>query len=252
MIINLAMNEPERYYKMPLRGLTETRARIGTIVSTLYTIRCGDKNCWFVGNAATSPDAQALLDAHECPQLPARNELPSGYSTIEKLWDELDDVMVAIMEGTGYNAGTQTLYGDQLRGYARGLSFSLSMMTHPYFRTITEVAKEATKRYKIRTKQIEFEPTPTYRYNPVLPRESPTGEKAAFHGETRPAEKTPARRTRKPLTAAQKKIDLSPINTTQADQIRMAHSMDMFTVAELATQYNVTVETVEFLVGKTS
>ena len=249
------MNDPERYYKMPLVGLTPTRVRIGSIVQELFTIRCGDKNCWFVGNAASSTDAQTLLNNHTCPAPPARNELPSGYSTIEKMWDELDDVMAAIMTSQGYNAGTQTLYGDQLRGYARGLSFALSMMTHPHFRTIAEIAKEAAKRYKIRTKQIEFEPTPGYRYNPVTPAQPPVGEKAAFHGDTRPAAKTaPRRASPRKATPAQKaelkKIDMSPISTAQADQIRTAHSMGMFTVAELAQTYGITVETVEFLVGK--
>lgn len=253
MILNLMMNEPEHYYCMPPVGMTETRSRVGTITNLQYTIRCGDKNCWFVGHAATSPDAQTLLDNHECPSPPARNELPSGFSTVEKLWDELDDVMAAIMSSDGYNAGTQTLYGDQLRGYARGLSFALSMMTHPHFRTITEIAKEAAKRHKIRTKKIPFEPTPGYKYNPVTPASPPVGEKSAFHGPTKPATKAAPRKAqpRKVVKEQLKKIDMSSLSIQQSEQIKMAHSMGMFTTEELAQTYGVTVETVEFLVGKT-
>lgn len=249
MIQNLKMNQPEHYYKMPLVGITETRARVGMAVSTSYTSRCGDKNCWFVGNAATSAEVQAMLDTHECPTPPARNELPSGYSTVEKLWDEADDVMFAIMQQTGYNAGDRYLDGPALQGYLRGLCFSLSMMTHPYFRTIAEVGRELQKRYRIRIKDMPHEPTPSYRYNP-MPVTPPPGEKAAFHGKT--VEHKPATKATTASRAAAKKklsaINMSSLSTTDAENIVKMHTMGMFTEEELAQNYKVTVETIRFLV----
>lgn len=233
---------------MPLVGITETRARVGMVVSTSYTARCGDKNCWFVGHAATSADASILLDQHTCPQAPARNELPSGYSTTEKLWDEADDVMAAIMENRPYNAGDRALDGLALQGYMRGLCFALSMMTHPYFRTITEVGRELQKRYRIRAKQIPFEPTPSYKYNPV-PLLPPPGETAAFHGKT--VEHKPGRGTTAGRAAAKKKlstIDMSGISITDQEKIVKMFVSGMFTEEELAQNYKVTVETIRFLV----
>lgn len=249
MIQNMTMNEPTSYYKMPLVGITETRARVGMVVGTSYTGRCGDKNCWYVGHAATSTEVQTMLDQHECPTAPARNELPSGYSTIEKLWDEADDVMAAIMESQPYNAGDRALDGLALQGYMRGLCFALSMMTHPYFRTITEVGRELQKRYRIRTKAVPFEPTPSYRYNPV-PLTPPPGESAAFHGRT--VEHKPGTKATTASRAAAKKklsaIDMSGISISDQEKIVKMFLAGMFTEAELAQNYRVSVETIRFLV----
>jgi hypothetical protein len=253
MIINLAMNTPESYYKLPLIGITETRARIGMTVHTNYTTRCGSRECWFVGHAATSVDAQKLLDTHTCPTAPARNELPSGYSTIEKLWDEADDAYWAIMTQQGYNAGDRYLDGSVLQGYVRGLCFTLSMMTHPYFRTIAEVGHELQKRYKIRRKELPFEATPTYRFNPVAPSTPSVGRSEVWHGKTVASKSGGTRtaaQTRAEKKASLSKIDLSPLDTRQREQIIQAHTMGMFTVQELAQNYGITPETVVFLVSQ--
>jgi hypothetical protein len=250
VIINMTMNEPDSYYKMPLVGITETRARVGDRVSTQYTSRCGSKECWFVGHAATSVDAQRLLDEHACPTAPARNELPSGYSTVEKLWDEADDVMAAILEHRAYNAGDRALDGLSLQGYMRGLCFALSMMTHPYFRTITEVGRELQKRYKIRRREIPFEATPSYRYNPTPPPTPPPGKREVFHGTTIEGKAKTATRgtTRATTKKALDKIDMRGLSIQQTEQLQRAYVLGMFTVEELATNYGVSVETVRFLV----
>lgn len=249
MIQNLGMNTPEAYYKMPLVGITETRARVGMVVSTQYTARCGDKQCWFVGHAATSVDAQLLLDQHACPTSPARNELPSGYSTVEKLWDEADDVMAAVMEQRPYNAGDRALDGLALQGYLRGICFALSMMTHPHFRTITEVGKELQTRYRIRMKTEDFRPTPTYRFNPVPPTAPPPGEKQVFHGKTVENVARPTRTTnRAAAKKALSKIDMSGLSIEQTEKIQKAFVAGMFSEDELAKIYGVTVDTIRFIV----
>src|SRR6266498_2616507 len=92
------MLDPNNYYSMPAVGVTEERARIGGVVTTQFTVRCGEKTCWFVGHAPRKEDVRAVLDSHDCPQPPARNELATGYSTLEKMWDELDEATAALLE----------------------------------------------------------------------------------------------------------------------------------------------------------
>lgn len=258
MIINMAMNEPEAYYKMPPVGITQTRVRAGHLMHTQQTVRCSHKSCWWVGNAATTQDAQTMLDDHQssrgtCPQAPARNELPSGYSILEKLWDELDDVTWAIMNETSYNSGGVELHNNLLRGYARGIAFTLSMMCHPHYRTIREVVIEATKRYKIRKGLIPFEPTPGYRFNPVPPPEPPVGEKQVYHGKTVEAVSRPGRTTAAARRQMKKDLagtaDLAKLSTVQANQIRVAYAGGMFSSEELAAMYKVHIDTINTLVS---
>lgn len=246
MIINMTMAEPTSYYCMPLRGITETRVRIGLVNHMNYTARCADKNCWFVGMAGNSGDAQRLLDEHPCPQPPARNELPSGYSTIEKMWDELDEVTRAIMAGEPYASGTRVLQEGTLRGYAQGLAFALSMLSHPHFRTVTEIAREAQRRYKMWKKEIEWEPTPGYRYNPVPPPQSPEGIKAAFHGTTKEARSAPAKKVTKRTAPA---INFGGMSNQDRERVIKMHRLGAFTEAELATMHSVSVETIRYIIN---
>lgn len=257
MIINLAMNEPSRYYQMPPVGITETRARVNGVTLIQQTVRCGNRNCWWVGHAPTTEDSNLMLHEHqtkagECPKPPARNELPSGFSTIEKLWDELDEVVVAIMEKKSHWAGGMELDGEMLKGYARGLCFNLSMMTHPFFRTIKDIIVEANKRYKIRTGAIPFEPTPTYRDNPTLaPSQPPVGEKEGYHGKTVEAKPVTRTRTRAVTKRAlAPTADLSKLSAQQANKIREAHQGGFFGVEDLAKMYNVSVEAIKVIVGQ--
>lgn len=242
----MTMAEPASYYCMPLRGITETRVRVGLVTNTNYTARCSDRNCWFVGMAANSGDAQRLLDEHTCPQPPARNELPSGYSTIEKMWDELDDVTRAIMAGTSYASGDQVYQEGTLRGYARGLAFGLSMLSHPHFRTATDIAREAQRRYKMWKKELPWEPTPGYRFNPVPPRESPVGERAAFHGETKAARPAPVKKTTK---KAAPNIAFGNMSNEDRANCINAHRLGMFNEQELAQLYKVSIETIRYIVN---
>lgn len=247
MIINMTMNDPERYYCMPLRGITETRVRVGLVTHTQYTARCASRSCWFVGHAGNSGDAQRLLDEHTCPQPPARNELPSGYSTVEKMWDELDDVTRAIMAGEPYASGDRVYQEGTLRGYASGLAFALAMMSHPHFRTTTEIAREAQRRYKMWKNELPYEPTPGYRYNPVTPRESPEGEKAPFHGDTKPAAaRAPAKKAAKKAAPV---INFGGMSNDDRKRAIQAFRVGMFNEEELAKMYKVSIETIRYMVN---
>lgn len=228
--------DPTSYYAMPPVGMTTTRANLNGRTIHSYTVRCGSINCWFVGHGGTSQDAQFVLDEHKCPTLPTRNELPSGRSTLEKLWDEMDDVTAALIDGHEYNG----MSVDTLKGYAKGLAFNLSMMTHPYFRTIKDIAREAGARYKMSKGTTPWRPTPSYRYNPTP--EVLTANVVS----TVPTEKrTPTKRT--PVKSAPKPINLEPAN---AAAIRAGLGSGMFSMAELAEMYGVTVEQVRVLSSK--
>lgn len=224
---------PSTYYKMPPVGLTVTRASIGEKVILSYTLRCGSINCWFVGHAATEPDAQLLINEHQCPTPPARNELPTGRSTLEKMWDELDDVTKAIIEKSEYNG----MQGASLKAYALGCAFALSMMTHPYFRTVKEISRQLGKRYKMSKGEIPWEPTPSYNYNP-LP-ESLTANVVL----NKPMAKT---------TTSEKKPSVSRVKRAiiPADKqavIMAGLASNMFSHEDIAAMYQVPIESVRAL-----
>jgi hypothetical protein len=246
------------YYGMPPVGITETRIRIGEVQRLQYTIRCGHSECWFVGHAAGEADAQKLLDQHavkDCPTPPRRNELSSGFSIIEKMWDELDAALQAINEEKGWQVGDRVLDRVSLRQYALGLCFALSMMTHPHFRTVNDVLREGQRRYKMRTGAAPYQPTPTYRHNPLpQPTSPPVGERRAYHGETtaasaRPATKRPARTgLTKAQTEAAAAVDLSTVDPEKRKKIITAVSMMGMTHEEVSAMFNVTPQTVKALV----
>lgn len=225
---------PANYYRMPPVGYTVTRARIGKEIRLMHTLRCGSKNCWFVGNAGNETDAQQLMDDHKCPTPPQRNELPTGASTLEKMWDELDDVTKAVIEGGEYNG----MQGASLKAYALGCAFALSMMTHPYFRTVKEISKELGQRYKMSTGAIPFRETPSYRYNPMPGPEPLTANVVS----NRPMEQRvkPAKKSA-PSVARVKRVMISP---EQQTQIKAGLGAGIFSHEDLATMYKVPVESI--------
>lgn len=246
------------YYKMPPVGITQAYGRIGERVVINYDVRCGHRECWFVGHATDEAGAQTMLTQHakDCPSPPARGQLPTGLSTLEKMWDELDAVTEAITDQKYYRVGDQVMDGMQLRGYARGICFTLAMMTFPHFRTPTDVVREAAHRYKIRKGTVPYRPTPTYRHNPVeRPATPPVGTRSANHGTTKPAAAAPttARKASAATLAAAKKVDLSSIDDKKRTQIMNGAASGMFTYEDLAVMYDVTPETIKVIVdGKPS
>lgn len=229
-------SDPSSYYAMPPVGMTTTRANFNGRTIHSYTVRCGSINCWFVGHGGTSEDAQFTLDEHKCPTPPARNELPTGRSTLEKLWDEMDDVTAALIDGEEYNG----MSVDTLRGYAKGIAFNLSMMTHPYFRTIKDIAKEAGARYKMSKGKIPWRPTPSYRHNPL-----PEALTANVVGTVPAVKRAPTKRIPTKVTAPV--VNLEPEN---AAAIRAGLGSGMFSMQELAEMYGVTIEQVRAVASK--
>lgn len=229
--------DPSIYYKMPPVGMTETRVMVGEKKIYQYTVRCGSPNCWFVGHGGNRDDAQFTLDEHACPTPPRRNELPTGRSTLEKLWDELDDAVAALIEKRAYN----NMEGGELSGYVKGIAFNLSMFCHPYFRTIRDISREAKARYDMSKGKIPWRPTPSYKYNPMP---SPTANVV----KTEPASRrAPAARKK----AAPVKAAPAPVNLTddQVASIKAAGASGMFSPEELASMYGATTAQVTQIIG---
>lgn len=218
-------DQPERYYKMPPVGISESRASINGITTTSFVVRCGAENCWYVGHAPTASDTEDMLNKHECPTAPHRNELPTGRSTLQKTWDELDEVTDALAEKRAHNCSSGSLSGEALIGYARGIAFTLSMMTHPYFRTTREISAEVRARRMMRLGKIDYRPTPGYQYNPVA---------ATDPGirNTRPATKAA------PAVAKQIPPSYPPIPEDKRAPILLALTSGAFSVDELAKLFN--------------
>lgn len=241
----------ENYYKMPPVGMTLTRARIGEMIYESYTVRCGNEHCWFVGHAPNEAGAQTLLDQHNCPTPPARNELPTGLSTVEKLWDEGDAVTEAIIATASWQVGDMHLSGAALGHYARGICFALSMMTHPHFRTTTDVVRELGLRYKMKTGAMPWRPTPTYRSNPLpAPTTPPPGVRTPADGATKPATARPIRSTTRGPGAkkAGSAVNLATIDPLTRQRLINAVTMMNFTPEDAAAAFNVSVETVRAVV----
>ena len=234
-------SKPENYYRMPPVGLTCTRVMIGDKVTLQHTVRCGADDCWFVGHGGTQSDAQVTLNTHTCPTPPARNELPTGRSTLEKMWDEMDDVTTAILDKTEYNG----MQGASLIAYAKGIAFTLSMWTHPYFKTISEISREAGARYKMSKKLIPWRPTPSYRYNP-LPAPTRAAPNQVSHDPTvvKQAPKAAARKKATPAAAAKPNL-----SDDQIAAIKAAGSSGMFGPEELASMYKVEIGVVRALIA---
>lgn len=243
------MLDPQNYYKMPAVGITETRARVGDVTITQFTIRCGAADCWYVGHAMREQDVVEMLGQHTCPTAPARNELPTGYSTLEKLWDELDEATSCLLEQREWKTGTRTFRDTSLQAYCRGLAFALSMMTHPHFKTADDISREAVSRYKMRTGKIPFRQTPTYRYNPM-----PAGTvRVVGDPGIKINRAAPPLSAAKPVKKAAKKVaskvDMSKIDTATAEKIKQVDSASLMSRQELAGVYGITVETVNAICG---
>lgn len=235
-------SKPEHYYAMPDVGLTETRAQIYGRHITQYTIRCGSINCWFVGHSMSSADAQVLLNDHKCPTFPRRNELPTGRSTLDKAWDELDDAVLALMDKTSYN----NMEGDELKGYVKGIAFMLSMMTYPYFKTIKDISREAAERYKMTKGRIPWRPTPSYHGHQPRPEPFTANVKSVT-----PMTKTaPTRRKATPRVApVVPKVAASTLTPEVIAAIKGAGAIGMFKPEELADMYNTTPDEINKLIG---
>lgn len=198
-----------------------------------WRVACETDHCQFSGVFYTQSEAEHAMGTHKHPFMRQAGERQTKYMSIaERLWVELDKVVDAIMELT--RNGEQP---DNLRGRATGLAFSIVHMCQPYYADERAVSIEANKRYKIRNGQLDWEPTPGFKYDPPLPGVAPRGTPTYTQGPSR----TGAAKAN-PVEAGIKRLKAGAI-----EQIRHALSTTppMFSKEDLARVYGTTVAVIE-------
>jgi hypothetical protein len=231
-------------FKMPPVGITATRYSLSGRTYEKHSVRCDVEGCWFAGGAlATRVEAEKYLADHKaggsysvrpCPAPPRRESLPSGLRHVEKLWRELDDAVECLATKSAYREGqSDTIEGERLAGYARGLAFAIVLLEPQHFPDTGSVSRHARDRRKMRLGEMDWAPTPT-----TLGHDARVTEVEGLH-ETGPAPKVT---TTKSAKAPQVSIQV-------AGAIKAGLGSGMFSVAELAETYKLPIDFVESLRG---
>ncbi len=153
-------------FAMPKRGVTKSEMSLGGNRWTRTVWRCEKEGCWYVATPSSDANLADIQRVHAtgagnsnpCPSPPRREELPSGLSEVEKLWREIDDVVDKILNAESYREMEQS----EMRGYLKGLAFSVVMKDRDLFPDIKSVSREARERRKMRHNLIPWRPTPTH------------------------------------------------------------------------------------------
>lgn len=236
----------ELEFAMPPVGLTVHTANFGGYRWVRNTWRCEVEGCYYVctprvGDKRSIEDIikyhRGTGDEYRCPTPPRRESLPSGLAEIEKLWREIDDVVDAIKDGVPYRSMTS----EEMRGYVRGLAFSIVMKDKDFWPDIKSVSQQAGRRWKMRKGQLPHEATPTRHENNF----SSLGQQGGWRKDktqpaAAPAKSTPPRKRAAPAKAL-------PPETAKA--VKSAATSGMFTVAEVADIYKVTEAQVRQVMG---
>lgn len=220
-------------FAMPPRGVTIHRSSIGGKKYERITWRCEVEGCWHVCFANDDAHLLKQQEAHRntsltfhCPSPPMRESLPSGLPEIEKLWRELDDVTDALVAKESY----RDMSGEELKAFAKGISFVIVMKDKFYFPDIQSVAKESVERWKMRNDKTPYRKTPTTH--------STNGSFQVVHGwrevkdefgtVERPPVDTPAGRSQR-----------AKLNDKQISAIKIGMQSGMFSADELASTYGI-------------
>lgn len=228
----------------PPRGVTRSTVRIGPDIRHHYTYMCdANDECYAVAYATTEEHARAELDGHVCPASARRDMIPSGKTAVQKMWDELDEVIVKIKE---HDPSTVVDWIDEerieLTFYAKGLAMALAFVSIPYFRSQEDILRQANRRWRMRAKEIPWEATPGYNFYPAAPL-------AYVQKEEKPL------KARAPLKAAPKKKVAPPapprreFTVGERDLIRKhVHAADL-AVSDLANLYGVSEDRIRAIAG---
>lgn len=261
----------EFQFAMPPVGVTRTLIQLGGETFEKFTVRCDADGCWMVAHSRPSvADAERFLDAHKngtpypngergwsrCPTWPLRESLPSGLREVQKLWNELDDVVDALTDGTAY----RDMSADVLKGYAQGLSFSIIMKEGVYFPHLAAVAAHARDRRRMRAGEIEWKETPSVRsdtntvyssgefFTSTVPAKavSPVAQgnsAASVRSTTRGRPATAA--TKAPLA----KVTVASLDPSVVEGIRGAAKSGLFSHGDLAETFKVPESLIKEIVG---
>lgn len=231
-------------YKMPPVGETTTRAQVGGKQFTRVTWRCDREGCYYICTPRDPSNLEYLKNHHyhgqdgtQCPTPPRRESLPSGLAEIEKLWREIDDVVVAIKDKVAYRG----MEGPGLNGYVKGLAFSIVMKDKELWPDIRSVSREAMRRWQMHKGDIPYSATPT-RFSNNFEAFQSGGWKS---DEPAPKAATaPIRRTT-PVKKAPPRVPALPPETVTA--IKAALKSGIMAPEIVANMYGVSVEQVKLL-----
>lgn len=242
----MGLESPSLYYALPPRGVTVGTVRIGMDDKREhYTYLC-DQNtdCYAVAYGTSEASVRRQLANHLCPAEPRRDRLASGRSAIEKLWDELDEVIEKIKFADENDDGSYAAAVPDLRGQARGLAFAIAVFTPQYYRDRDDVLRQANRRWKMGKNQIPWEPTPGYNIYPVAPSEYvrkedvvQTSSKVVGSGNKLASKKAPAKASPSPASRNFTVAELNLIKETYARQ--------NMTIDDMAKMWNVSVERIK-------
>jgi hypothetical protein len=232
------MEDPQKYFRLPPRGITKGTARIGPDILETYTYLCDtNDNCYAVAYGKTEESVRSQLKGHVCPAPARRDAHPSGRSVVEKAWDELDDAIDRIK--------SQAITCDELereKAYARGIAEVLAYLAIPYFRMRDDILRQANKRWKMRTGEIPWEPTPGYRTFPAEPLQ--------YIKDQKPAKPVLGKRTTKTTKAATPAA--KPVRTFTVEEsklIRDSIHINGMPAEDLAKMFGTTAERIKAVAG---
>lgn len=237
------MRDNEVIFAAPPRGISISTSVKGIEKVQHYTFMCdAHKECWAIGYGSTEAYAREMVKGHSCPAPMRRDTMPSGKTIIQKLWEELDDTIDQIK---GYDENTdEPAWYAETRGYACGLAEALAYMSIPYYRTRIDILKQAERRYKMRTGQISWEPTPGYNFlpaGPMLEAHHANEASKAAPKKAAPVKPAPAKTQPNPFKRV---LSASEIDTIKASVAAGGVSMEV-----LADLFHTTVVDIQKIVG---
>lgn len=237
---SMGMPSEGAFWAPPPPGLTKTYARIGPDVYESFTYRCGaDPDCYALEYSKNADHAKAAIDGHICPAPPRRDKVASGKTVVQKLWDELDELIDRIKENSGWQ--------DDDKGKAQGIALALALLSVPWFRSTEDILRQANRRWRMRQGAIPWEQTPGYNFYPAAP--------LAF---ATPPEPTPIKKrqpTSKPVKAAKVAAPAVPpareFTVAERTMIRDAvhGASNPLTTADLAKMYGVSEGRIRTIAG---
>lgn len=190
----------------------------------IWILRCRGRGCYYAVTVASEEAGHREEKNHKCPRTGQTRIAWTVYgpSLLEKTWAELDRITALLFNGEK---------SEENIGYARGLAFTLSLFMVPHFTTPADIAREASKRYKMKAVDETYE-TPglgTRKYEP------PPGD---FKTDRNGAERA------KVMATKPKGKQLS-----DTEEAAIKHAAVMFSPEELAKTYGITVARVKEIVG---
>lgn len=245
----MGLPSEQTFWAPPPPGLTKTNARIGPDVYEMFTYRCEVSNECFALEYSKNPDhARRAIEGHICPAPPRRDQVPAGKTIIQKLWDELDELMDQIKflsARPDVIANTARDLADkhyERIGQARGIALALALLSVPWFRTTEDILRQANKRWKMRQSDIPWEPTPGYNYYPAAPLAFAQPERT----ESKP-KRSPVKSTKSPMV--QSKPAAREFSVDERLMIQESVHSQGVSPADLAKMFGVTEDRIKSIAG---